>query len=82
MTAEFSLDANALTALAVTDHQHHQQVSRWPATSRSIPVCPVVDGALLGYLLRFAAGSATGVELLKRMYRDEHSDIRPGSIPS
>src|SRR4051794_17169390 len=52
------LDSNALIALTVTDHIHHEVMESW-FTSRAEPfaTCPVTQGALVRFLLR---GGATG----------------------
>jgi toxin-antitoxin system PIN domain toxin len=48
----YLLDANVLIALTVAEHEHHDRVSRWAATITSFALCPIIEGALIRYLVR------------------------------
>ncbi len=48
----YLLDANVLIALTVVDHEHHARASTWLASIDSFAVCPVVEGALMRFLVR------------------------------
>ena len=52
MTQTHLLDANALFALTLTDHEHHQRASSWAAGVDRIALCPVVEGSLIRFLVR------------------------------
>lgn len=41
VTRPYLLDANALIALALTDHEHHERATAWVATADRISLCPV-----------------------------------------
>lgn len=52
---KFLLDANALIALSIVDHTHHDAVETWladQAPSTTIVMCPITQGALLRILIR------------------------------
>lgn len=48
------LDANALIALSVADHEHHERARRWLGNSRRFATCPSTQGSLVRYLVRVA----------------------------
>jgi toxin-antitoxin system PIN domain toxin len=48
----YLLDANVLIALTVAEHEHHERASRWAAGIERFAVCPVVEGALVRFLIR------------------------------
>ncbi|MEL4504104.1 TA system VapC family ribonuclease toxin [Luteococcus sp. H138] len=52
------LDANILIALTVREHDHHERSAAWLSSVPSYAVCPIVEGALVRYLLRL--GESTG----------------------
>jgi uncharacterized protein len=74
------LDANALIALSVTDHEHHDVASRWAATTERFAVCPVVEGALVRFLVRVGEGPATAVAVLSALHEDPRSEFWEDSI--
>lgn len=47
----YLLDANVLTALTDTRHNHHQAAKRW-FMQKNFAVCPTTEGALVRYQLR------------------------------
>lgn len=48
----YLLDANVLIALTIADHEHHQRVADWAASVDRLAVCPIVEGALVRFLVR------------------------------
>lgn len=48
----YLLDANVLIALTVAEHEHHGRTSTWSAGIERFAVCPVVEGALVRFLIR------------------------------
>lgn len=48
----YLLDANVLIAIAIRDHAFHDAAHRWLSTVDHIALCPVVEGALVRFLLR------------------------------
>jgi hypothetical protein len=68
MTTTYLLDANALIALVVSDHVHHDTVASWAARVDGIAMCPVVEGALVRFFVRSGESSATAVGILSGLY--------------
>ena len=52
----YLLDANVLIALTVAEHEHHDRASTWAATINGFAVCPIVEGALVRFLVRTGEG--------------------------
>ncbi|MDN5724714.1 MAG: PIN domain-containing protein [Propionibacteriales bacterium] len=67
MTAPFLLDANALIALAVTEHEHHDRVARWVSAVDAVAICPITEGALVRFLVRVGGGAGEAREFLTRL---------------
>lgn len=61
------LDANVLIALSVTEHVHHEVAHEWFATQQLVAVCPLVEGALVRFLVRLGEPAVAAGELLRRM---------------
>jgi toxin-antitoxin system PIN domain toxin len=60
------LDANALIALTVTDHIHHDVVEDWfSARTEPFATCPVTQGALIRFLLRTGATAAQALDVVR-----------------
>ncbi len=59
------LDANVLIALTVVEHEHHVRASRWARSVESFAVCPMVEGALVRFLVRSGERSEVAVALLR-----------------
>ena len=68
MTTTYLLDANALIALVVSDHVHHDTVASWAARVDGVALCPVVEGALVRFLVRAGESSATAVGILSGLH--------------
>lgn len=61
------LDANALIALTITEHEHHERAERWFAGIVDFALCPVVEGALVRFLLRVGEGAGAARTVLQRL---------------
>ncbi|MDR1214132.1 MAG: PIN domain-containing protein [Propionibacteriaceae bacterium] len=48
----YLLDANVLIALMVTGHDHWERANAWAARIDRFAVCPVIEGALLRFIVR------------------------------
>lgn len=68
----FLLDANVLIALAVAEHTEHDRATRWATGVDSFALCPVVEGALLRFVVRLGANVSDGLRLCEAIQR------RPG----
>lgn len=60
----YLLDANVLIALVVVEHEHHERVSTWAAGIDRFALCPVVEGALVRYVVRLGEAPSTATALL------------------
>ncbi|MGA7836042.1 MAG: TA system VapC family ribonuclease toxin [Acidimicrobiales bacterium] len=68
MSATFLLDANALIALVISDHEHHDIAARWVAEVDAIALCPIVEGALVRFLVRTGESHTIAVAILSGLY--------------
>jgi hypothetical protein len=80
VTAPYLLDTNALIALVIADHEHHQRVARWARGVARIAVCPIVEGGLLRFLVRIGESSATATALLSALARADRCEFWADSI--
>jgi toxin-antitoxin system PIN domain toxin len=65
----YLLDANVLIALTVGEHEHHDRATSWASGITSFAICPVVEGALLRFLVRLGE-SQTVASTVLRAIRD------------
>jgi len=68
VSATYLLDANALIALVISDHEHHDIAMRWATRVDEIALCPIVEGALVRFLVRAGESHATAVATLSSLY--------------
>ena len=80
MTVTRLLDANALVALAVTDHEHHARAAAWAAAVEHIALCPIVEGALIRFLVRLGEHRDTATRLLVAMYDSPRCEFWEDSV--
>lgn len=78
--ATYLLDSNALIALAVQEHEHHHRVARWAAGVEQIAVCPIVEGALVRFLVRLGESSRTAAGLLDAFRDSPACEFWPDSV--
>ncbi|MGH3576880.1 MAG: PIN domain-containing protein, partial [Mycobacterium sp.] len=64
----YLLDASVLIALTVAEHEHHERVTRWAAGIEHLAVCPIVEGALVRFLLRIGASVHAAAEVLRAVH--------------
>lgn len=74
------LDANVLIALTVAEHEHHDRASTWLAGVDRFVVCPVVEGALVRFLLRLGESAATAMGILSGVRAHVRCDFWPDAI--
>lgn len=58
------LDANLLIALVVEDHEHHDRAVACVADLERFATCPIVEGALVRFLVRLGEQTATATAVL------------------
>ncbi|MDR3202390.1 MAG: PIN domain-containing protein [Bifidobacteriaceae bacterium] len=74
------LDANALIALAIGDHVHHRRVALWLARAECFALCPMVEGALVRYVVRLGGHPATATGFLEAVNSDPRCQFWPDSL--
>ena len=74
------LDANALIALTLTDHEHHQRAASWAAGVNRIALCPVVEGSLVRFLLRLGQSQSTAKAVLEGLYASPRCEFWPDAL--
>lgn len=72
----YLLDANVIIALVVAEHEHHDAAVAWFAGVERAALCPVVEGALMRFLLRIGENARTA----EAMLRDVHAHPRIGYV--
>lgn len=82
VSATYLLDANALIALVISDHEHHDLSVRWAARVDEIALCPIVEGALIRFLVRAGEPHNTAVAVLSALYSSPRGAFWPASISS
>ena len=64
----YLLDANVLIALTVADHEHHERASTWAAGITRFAVSPVIEGALVRFLVRVGESAAAAQQVLRAVH--------------
>lgn len=59
------LDADVLIALTVAEHEHHDRASEWAATVDQLAVCPLVEGALIRFLVRLGESADAAAAIVR-----------------
>lgn len=80
MSERYLLDANALIALAIVEHEHHERAARWSLGAAEILLCPVVEGALCRFLGRSGVRGNDARELLQAFYGEPRISFCHDSI--
>ena len=76
----YLLDANVLIALTVAEHEHHDRASGWAARIEGFALCPVVEGALIRFLVRIGESSTVATEVLRAVHALPGCDFWPDSL--
>lgn len=76
----YLLDTNVLIALTVADHEHHARTSAWAAGITRFAVCPVVEGALVRFLVRVGEGAAVAQQVLNAVHALPGCEFWPDSL--
>jgi len=76
----YLLDAGTLIALVIANHEHHDRAARWAAGVDGIALCPIVEGALVRFLVRAGEAQATAVAILSALYRSPRCDFWEDSL--
>jgi toxin-antitoxin system PIN domain toxin len=76
----YLLDANVLIALTVQEHEHHKRATIWASTVDSFATCPIVEGALVRFLVRLGESAITAAEVIRRIRSLPACEFWPDSI--
>ena len=79
MTAHL-LDADVLIALTVAEHEHHARASRWMAGIDRFALCPVVEGALVRFLVRMGERASVATRLLRDVHAMRACEFWPDDL--
>ncbi|RIQ16363.1 TA system VapC family ribonuclease toxin [Jiangella rhizosphaerae] len=76
----YLLDANVLIALTVAEHEHHERASRWAAGIDRFAVCPIVEGALIRFLIRLGEATHSAAAVLREVRGMSRCEFWPDSL--
>jgi toxin-antitoxin system PIN domain toxin len=80
VSTTYLLDANALIALVLADHEHHDRAATWAAKVDRLALCPIVEGALVRFLIRAGESQATAAMTLSSMHASPRCEFWADSI--
>lgn len=75
----YLLDANVLIALTVAEHEHHARTSAWASGISRFAVCPVVEGAVVRFLVRIGESARVAQEVLRAVHALPGCEFWPDS---
>ena len=76
----YLLDADVLIAPTVADHEHPARTSAWASGMSRFAVCPVVEGALVRFLVRIGETAAVAQQVLRGIHALPHCEFWPDSL--
>jgi predicted nucleic acid-binding protein len=76
----YLLDTNAVIALVITEHEHHDRIALWSTSVNRIALCPITEGAMVRYLIRVGETGATALGLLAALHQSTRTDFWPDSM--
>jgi toxin-antitoxin system PIN domain toxin len=76
----FLLDSNALIALAIGGHVHHDELRRWLGPKQHFATCPVTQGALVRLVLQKGGSPADASRSLEGIVKHRNHQFWPDEI--
>ncbi|MFD1505202.1 PIN domain-containing protein [Georgenia yuyongxinii] len=76
----FLLDSNVLIAATIAEHEHHDAAATWLADAEGFAVCPVVEGALVRFLMRIGESGDTASRILAAVRSHPRSQFWPDAV--
>lgn len=76
----YLLDANVAIALTIAEHEHHDRASDWLADVDAFAVCPVVEGALVRFIMRLGESGATARALAEGLSAHSRGEFWPDDV--
>jgi predicted nucleic acid-binding protein len=76
----YLLDANVLIALTVVEHEHHARASAWVTRVDRFALCPVVEGALVRFLVRVGESVSAATQLLEAVHAMPRCEFWPDRL--
>jgi uncharacterized protein len=80
VSSTYLLDANAVIALVIAEHEHHERAASWSASVERIAVCPITEGALVRFLIRAGETPRTATQVLSALRQSAKIEFWPDSI--
>ncbi len=75
------LDANALIALLVTDHVHHDAAEAWFVESETrFATCPITEGSVIRLLIREGQSAATAQDMINAVSGNARHEFWPDDL--
>lgn len=79
----YLLDANVLIALTVREHEQHERCTTWLAglgAAGAFATCPIVEGALVRFLLRAGESKATAQAVVQAVAAHDGQVFWPDAV--
>jgi toxin-antitoxin system PIN domain toxin len=76
----FLLDSDVLIALTVWEHEHHERATIWASTVNRFAICPIVEGALVRFLVRLGESPITAAVVIQRIADLPSCEFWPDSV--
>jgi toxin-antitoxin system PIN domain toxin len=76
----YLLDANVLIALTVAEHEHHARATAWAGRIDRFALCPVVEGALVRFLVRIGERASVATQVLRAIHEMPGCEFWPDGL--